>query len=189
MKIETFLPAFSGTYGTYWTFDDEQFLLESDENFNETYQVDHKKYLDSICKFICNYLEQELKDYITGIEFQEAGSPREYNFTNDWCNVEITLSKSNVDKIKEFIYENKEAFEQYLKDEFSSYPGFVSFRSNNFDEWLTDTKDFTDFSKDNHTLGWILQFICDQLEIEDETMVSKWRENDSYSNYIIDEEN
>lgn len=187
MKIETYLPAFSGTYGTHWEFDHDDIAMmnedcdQEDKIDLENYQVDHKKYLDSICKFICGYLETELKAFVTAIELQETGSPREYNFSNDWANVEIEIK---VKAIQNFISENKEAFTKYLKDNYTSYDGFSSFESNDYEVWKEETNNFMDFQESEHKLGSILQFICDQLEIDDETMVSKWLENDSYDNYI-----
>ncbi len=191
MKIETFLPAFSGTYGTYWEFDNDYIaLVDNDLPCGENdvihnYEVDHKKYLTGICKFICGYLETELKGFVRSIELQDVGSPREYNFSNDWANVEIDVKAKEV---RDYIYENKETFTQYLKDNFTSYEGFSSFFSNDFKVWETETNGFRDLKVDKQRLGSILQFICDQEEIDDETMVSKWLENDTYSSYIKEEQ-
>lgn len=67
------------------------------------------------------------------LECGEIYSPREYNFATDQIELTVTFDKN---KIKKFAKDNKDAFSDFLKENYSSYDGFCSFTANRFDEWL-----------------------------------------------------
>ena len=68
-------------------------------------------------------------------------------------------------------------FNQFLKDNYSSYSGFISFTANNYNEWLEDFK-----SNEDLAIGAVLSFIFADVIKED-------RENDylpSFTDYVIE---
>ena len=109
-------------------------------------------------------IKDELSDYIEGIEFEDIYYPKQYNFTNNSIDCIVI---PNIEKIKNFIYENKEAFCEYLKERYTGYDGFIPSYSNEFETWEAETKNFTNFSINGHCLGSILDFIALKLEIEE----------------------
>ena len=176
MKIETFLPVFPGFYNTIFEPDidgelysqnqeREDFLPELEYNDVE---FKNKEYEEKVLQECCSLLETELSEFVTKINFQTIVSPKEYNFRNDSGNIEIELSEENINNIREYIYTHKEDYKNYLRRSYTSYDGFMSWYDNDFEGWKEYTDDFTDYSKDAHHLGSVLDFICKNKCIDSE---------------------
>ncbi len=197
MKIKTYLPVFPGFYGTLFEGDIESFSDGENDYIKEDYFFDAEKNKDfyigdfiknreyeaRVGKLACDFIEKELSEYTEKIEFESIDSPKEYNFSNDSINCTVT---PKIEAIKSFIYENKEKYEQFLIDNFKSRSGFMSFFAYDFESWKEYTKDFTDYSEKGVYLGSILQFICEQLEIEDINMYDYVSENTSLFEFAGD---
>jgi len=169
MKIETYLPIFTGFYNSVWQFDEENILynLNEDRENNLSFEdlnINYREYEKDICKNLCNIIEKKLSQYVEKIEYQEIISPKYYNYKNDSINVLITPKIENIQK---FIYANQKDFETYLKNRYTSYDGFISFYSNNFKDWESETKNFTKLNINSHYLGSILDFVANTLQIEE----------------------
>lgn len=180
--FKTFLPIFNGFYNTIFEADGEDQEIDTinserkiknlpeisfdDCNFN--YDEYHKE----VSIAVTNYIEKELKDlnFIDSIRFENLYSPKEYNFNNDSINIEIDLTIDNIKEIKKFLYDNLDLYKQYLKDNYTSCSGFISFNPNTLEGWQEITKDFTDYSEKMHYLGSILEFICQENEIDIDSM-------------------
>jgi len=171
-KIKTFLPVFSGFYNTIWEFNYSQALYNINETRAENnlspinwdnIEVNNLEYENEMSKSFCDVLENTLADYVEKITFENLYNPETYNFKNNSINCII---EPKTDIIKEFIYKNKDAFCEYLKQNYTSYDGFMSHYSNRFSEWENETENFSDFSCNGHYLGSILQFIFNMLDIE-----------------------
>lgn len=165
-NIETYLPVFKGFYGSFWDEPDfygeaEHFGLPNDFPFWE--YVDWAAYKEDLSKKFCHVVEREMSDFIERIDFQSLQSPKEYNFENDSINCIIRPKKV---AIKEYIYANREAFEKYLEDHLKSRSGFISFHSYHFEDWETATKKFTKLDNKDITLGFILDFIVENTELD-----------------------
>lgn len=107
-------------------------------------------------------IEQLAGEYLNGTIQSESGievtikckeiySPKEYNFNTDEIVMDVTYSKT---KILQLIKKDNETFNQFLKDKYSSYDGFMSFTSNNFDDWLVDFED-----NNVRAVGAVLRFL------------------------------
>lgn len=174
MKYKTYLPIFSGFYETIWQFqydnleydikeERKQKGLNSEIDFLDL-NIDNKQYEYDIVENLCDVIQKELSTFVNSIELEKICSPKEYNFYNDSADVIIDV---NADKIKDFIYTNKEKFTEFLKRRYTSYDGFISSYKNDFESWETDTKNFTDFNIDGHRLGSVLDFISIMLSIKE----------------------
>lgn len=154
MKAKTFLPIFTGFYGSHWDepcFDGEEdyFELPSDKDFWEF--VDWDKYHEHIAREMCDEVQNLLSDFVSEITFEGIVSPKYYNFGNDSINCEIEADRF---KIQEYLYENKNKFDAYIKDNYTSRDGFMSSYSNDSNEWMTE------WHTSEHMFGAVLQFIC-----------------------------
>lgn len=171
-EIKTFLPVFNGFYGSIWedylTSDGEAEHYKLDENFDFLSYVDYNKYFNNLSNQFCNILESELKEFIHSIKFEELISPKFYNYTNDSINCIIN---PNTEKIKEYIFNNKEQFSKFLKEKYTSRDGFYSSHSNNFEEWAELTNNFEDLNSNSHYLGSILNFIAENEGITEECLI------------------
>lgn len=157
--MKTYLPLFRGFYGSHWDepyFDGEEdhYDLPSDKYFDDF--VDWEKYHDHIAKGMCNYLESELSDFVSSIQFECVASPKYYNFENDAIHCDIEFDK---EKIQAYLDDNRQAFADYVKEHYTSGPGFISYYSHDSKDW--------DWSTDSHMLGSVLNFICINEGIEE----------------------
>jgi len=179
--IKTYLPIFQGFYNTMYEPDEEQEIYNINQqrvekNLSEINSeqciFNYPEYTKDISIAVCNYLETELKDIniLTTIKFEAVSSPKEYNFSNDSINIEVELTDENIKNIKRFIYNNLDKYKQYLIDNYTHHSGFISFYSNDFNDWLKITNFFNDYSKKYHYLGSVLEFICQMNEINNDSM-------------------
>jgi len=209
-KFETFVPVFSGFYGTVWEHDlqmEISTLKESLENFlsSKTKKVniidlnnqesdliydnfDYNAYREYIAKTFCDELISYIP-FIQKIKFQKIQSPKEYNFVNDSIDCEITLK--SLKAFQNYLYENKEKLDKYLHLEYTSCDGFISSYPNNFDEWESDTENFTNLKF--HYLGSLLDFYVwneyrsDCIDLE--TLIYENMYENIYMNEFINLEN
>ena len=167
-SIKTFLPIFNGFYETIWASDNQlenELYSINQERKDKGYSpidydcinFDNEAYEIEVSKRLCQLLEGELSDYVTKIVYEKLESPKTYNFSNDSIDVIIEVKAKEV---KKYIYKNIESFKVYLKNNYTSYDGFMSHYDNDFESWQSMTKDFSDFSVNGHVLGSILQFIA-----------------------------
>jgi len=192
MKIETYLPIFSGFYNTIWQMDYsyiENFIKEerkekrlfSEIDFGDL-EINFKQYERDIIESLCEVVSNKMNTFINSIKLQEINNPKTYNFTNDSADILIDV---NIDEIKYFIYKHKDKFKEYLKNRYTSCDGFISHYSNDFELWKSDTKDFQDFSINGHYLGSILDFIANIIKINEIDLYEDVIENICILEYVI----
>ena len=190
-KIKTFLPVFNGFYESIWQFDDDMVLYNINEDRQEkglseidfdNLEINNAEYEKDVSIAFCEVLEKELSDYVKSITFENLYSPKQYNFSTDSINCEI---EPDADAISAFIYKNKDAFCEYLKENYTGCDGFIPSYSNAFDVWANNTLGFKSFNCNGHYLGSILQFICNILDINDlyEAVKSEIYEGDYILNW------
>jgi hypothetical protein len=134
------------------------FMSENDEDGKEWDFVEPNGYAEyeiAVCKRCIEDIMDlmENNDAITDMQLKEMNSPREYNFTTDKlvCELEVDM-----DKIKKWCYETeKEKFEEYLKENYTSYDGFISFIPNNVREFKE--KEDTDVMIDFYILSHLYE--------------------------------
>lgn len=159
--VSTFLPLFSGFYGSHWDepcFDGEDEIFDLPEGRELWEFVDWQMYHKHIAKGMCNKVETLLNEFVYAIHFDSVVSPRFYNFENDSINCDIEIYR---DKIEKYVSENKEAFDKYIRDRYTSRDGFISYYENDGDQFLDGWHD------DSHKVGAVLQFICENEGFEE----------------------
>jgi hypothetical protein len=142
-KLFTTIP-FSGFYNSVW---DDYFIYDleaeyareaypdaCEEVLNDTVNavadtVDHKATQKAIAKA---YVDQFNRYYDLNLEFESLQSPREYNFTTDkiFCLIDSAEFKKiyrACDKVK---------LAEHIKQKFTSYDGFISYYSNDLNDWI-----------------------------------------------------
>jgi hypothetical protein len=166
MKIQTYLPVFTGFYESLFDLDTDNFCEEHDCSYDDL-EIDYNGYMIAVSKSLCIEVGRQMSDFIGTIKFESLESPKYYNYSNDSINVLIGPIKEN---ISNYIYEHKDEFCKYLRDNYTSCDGFVSSHSNSFDEWEQLTKNFRSFKVHTHYLGSVLQFIAENEEITEEDL-------------------
>ena len=167
-KIETWLPVFSGFYGTRWEFDESNFLDEHNLTYDDI-EVDYLSYRNDVVEKVAQDIESVLVrlGIVKSIEVERIVSPKEYNFHNDSVDI---VADVYTDNIRKYIYPNREEFGHYLNERYTSRDGFISSYSNSFDEWEFETNGFKTLDIDGHRLGAILQFICELEDITEDSI-------------------
>jgi len=171
MKVNSWIPNFSGFYDTIWEFSDSELDSELDyinecrveNNLKELeefpdFDIDHKSRNKAIGKFYCEKITELLKDhgFKIFVKFESMSSPKYYNYANDSINSEYVLQKETYIQIIEYLEKNKEEFDKFLKLKYTSCSGFVSSYANSAEMWLTDLKNNADLI---HRMGSIVDFI------------------------------
>lgn len=173
--IKTYLPLFSGFYGTIWESDESNFCFENDCTYDDLI-VDYDDYNKDIILGICDFVEANC-EFIKSVTFENICSPKFYNFSNNSANVTIVIKKR---EFKKYLNDNKEALDEYLRERYTSCSGFSSYYSNSFEAWKGETSNFVNLS--GHYLGSLLQFYFDN---EDITEYDAYEVNEVYiENYI-----
>lgn len=166
-----YLPVFWGFYGS--SFEDIDFYGESEQynlpkNFPFYEYLNYNEYYEALAIKFVDAVQNELSEFIISAEFKDIDSPKYYNFENDKIAVTVEINRK---KIKRYIYENLESFEQFLIENHKSRDGFCSFYSHTFEDWKKYTCNFTDYSKEGYVcLTSILRFIAEQEQITEECL-------------------
>ena len=183
-KVETFLPVFKGMYGNYWD-DYRPYDEHGDELSYERYEIDSKAMLESIGKSIIGYLYNSTELFellgIEAMEFQSSYSPQFYNFSNDSINIEVT---ANTQVLARYVFENWDAYEEEIHKHHTSRDGFISFQSNDIQEWAVETSNFTDFEDNEYYLGFIMQVASELEEIEEVDAYYDWLEGVNQEDFV-----
>lgn len=169
-KIETWLPVFSGFYGSGLEDDRdlEWSLFDSPHGINRKLldfvmdnlydYIDYSAYHQAMAKELTDSVCYELMDQglITAWKFQDTVSPRTYNFRNDSIDIEVTTDINNLVGL----CKKHPDFEQYIKSRYTSYSGFSSSYTNDPELWLDD------MDNTGHKVGSMLQFLIDYDSME-----------------------
>lgn len=153
-ELSTNLIGLDGLFCTYWGVGKSEYTLHEDsieQDFEEGHtnmhpeyywrHFDNEKYMkdwnEEVQNFIGPKIEEALKEI--GVEAEyimgDFYSPREYNFSHDVCNFD--LKSADFSPLINYCLESED-FASFLKDNYSSYDGFMSFTSNNVEEWKED---------------------------------------------------
>lgn len=130
--------------------------LISSKDFGVTYEYeDFNKYeLDVGAKYMEYYVEKllevlpdditEHEDFVFEIieNTNSITSPKYYNYDTDHCWCEIETNRKTLKLIKEYTLK-LDGVQKYLRDNFTSCDGFISFIPNGIDVWKeTDIEDY-----------------------------------------------
>lgn len=164
--IESYLPIFNGFYNTHFEADEES-CIEDGKTYDD-YEFNYEDYRERVATACCEAIQKELKDLAIKVEFQTVISPKYYNFSNDSINVAYHLEENSYKNLYKYILENKEAFNSYIKDNYSSYDGFMSFHSNNADDWMMSLIEEDELK---HKFGACLEFYLENEEFTIDDLV------------------
>lgn len=183
-KFEIYNPLFQGFYNTIFEIDESDIDAEIDYfcdnhknidsdllkeviniNYDTFVKEDWNGYKNYVGEKSCEVLEDFLREkgFDCKVVFENVYSPREYNFSNDSVNCSIEVDDNFIDKVRNFVLQYSELFAEYIKDNYTSYDGFMSYYSNNSNDWIKHINE--DISA--HELGSILLFI---LLVEDDEL-------------------
>lgn len=159
---------FDGFYNSNLFNDDMLYNLEYNDKQegylkdNESYDVDNfqeykKEVSDNAVYELFNTLENN--DIIKSMKLKDVYSPKYYNYETDSLIIEMDI---NLRALKTFCFkENRDMFNKYLKENFTSYSGFISFVDNNIKDFINTYK--TSTCKDREINVMIEYYLLTQI--------------------------
>jgi len=100
-------------------------------------------------------IEKQLTEFNIKVNYQSISSPKYYNFSNDGINVEYTITNKSYGQLQDYLIDNLDAFEAYLKDNYTCRDGFIPSHDNTPKSWLLP---IDKMDKPEHKFGAILEF-------------------------------
>ena len=189
-------------YQFYGFYDTSYYNYNMEKDFNEMMNdesmpkgkhyelVKFDKYQRDLCKEWIDLVKHQLTgNVIKKISTRnfELDSPKEYNFTTDKLiiNVEFRLRA-----LEHWCLKNKlEEFDKYLKENYSSYDGFISFTPNSIDafkeKYFNEYKTFEERER-NNLINVMLEFYFEcqiDFELDVNDQIVYWRE-ENLSDYM-----
>ncbi len=141
IQLEINFPMFEGFYHSQLDLAENIEVGEGEEYSMTEEQfdnIDWNSTNENVSKFYLGYFKDELSDFfksigVLSLEFIKVDSPKYYNYSTDKlvCNIEIDKNVF-VHELRKHDFDN---WEQFLKDNFTSYDGFISFYPNTTMEW------------------------------------------------------
>lgn len=129
-KYEVLLNCFSGFYESIHdgVFDDEETQIIEDYHGHDWDDFRFKYDRIGYCK---NYVSAISNEIGLKMEFMELTSPREYNFSTD--QISVYIDGKTLKKISSVL--NSDTLKNLVKRRFTSHDGFISYYSNDIEEW------------------------------------------------------
>ena len=143
IKNETIgcLQSFEGFYDSIWE-PDMDIYYECERTGKEEYvdfTFDDQEYRQDICKDYTQVWEFWMREFISDdiqLEFLKVVSPQYYTaWDTDRCRVKIKLTQAAEDAIIAKIEQHHELLAQWIKENHTSRDGFISYLSNDIDQW------------------------------------------------------
>lgn len=99
-----------------------------------SYDIAYRRFAKSYAEAYNKWISDEL-GWNVGLEFESLVSPREYNFCTDriFCYIPLESVKRLFEMSAK---EDHKRLKEVIKERFTSRDGFISFYSNNLEEWV-----------------------------------------------------
>jgi len=146
------IPFFPGFYETglmdsdtsYWAIKEELEYLQRDcREEHPEYKIlteddldfRYSDYRSDVAEAFLEAWENSAPGIVSSAENPTIDSPHRYNFRNDELFADVELRDDWKDVMRAFIKENYKWLKERIKEDWTSYDGFMSFMKNDIDEW------------------------------------------------------
>ena len=180
-KLPLFTGFFSGVFELYFLelnaiemyndYNDDS-LVYDDSRLSFDYEAFYKAFSVEAVAAVSVKLNEILNaaayDSEAVATFEKLWQPKEYNFATDEIHTNWNISESFLDLCFDYVNANIDAFEVYLKNNFTSCDGFFSYYSNDLATWLLSLQPAA-IEKDNYIFYTLIDFI-----LKNEKLDSMW---------------
>jgi len=199
MKVNIELPFFPGFYESdlensdtpYWAIKEElQYYQEEcdtpcKELTENDLDFDYKGYEEAVREGWVDGFRGNMPEMVLSLENVEMTSPKYYNFSTDKLWADIELKDGWEDDVRAFMTENADWLRMRIKEDWTSYDGFMSFMSNNFDDLAHDEDE--DYWGDKSWYWHLFSGKSDRFECYISTIIGymMYRENKDIRNDLV----
>lgn len=160
-KIELEVLGFTGFYQGIWNQSENEYVETRELKYADIPDIDNFRFIDDwgfdddyrdkVAELFGEEYEYMINDML-GLNLTKTGvtvdSPKYYNFSTDRIFVEFEVEDYDtmISKLQEYASDptNRAKLEKLIKDNHTSYDGFMSFMSNDINEWDELIADPTD---------------------------------------------
>ena len=147
------------------------------------YDIDRKELDDIVLEIAPKYIEDTLSEILPNVSViaKSVYHPKQYNYSGDELEFDLVVDSNAYEQLKEKTLNNPE-FKQFLKDNYSSRSGFVSFMADDLDDFKTQ--------EEWKQMVQVIMFNIpkDKIELNNDQYISEFMDN-IYMNYApIDDE-
>lgn len=147
------------------------------------YDIDQKELDDIVLEIAPKYIEDTLSEILPNVSViaKSVYHPKQYNYSGDELEFDLVVDSNAYEELKEKTLNNPE-FKQFLKDNYSSRSGFVSFMADDLDDFKTQ--------EEWKQMVQVIMFNIpeDRIELNNDQYVTEFMDN-IYMNYApIDDE-
>lgn len=197
MTLELEALGFTGFYQGIWDQGENEYRETRDMKYGEYDDIEDLQllddwgfsldYRDNIAKLYAETYIEHIND-IFGIDLKLVGqwvrSPKYYNFTTDeiYCKVEIDDLDKLVNHLRELCNDPryKEDIIETIKQNHASCDGFISYMSNDFEDWMDCIADPDDDRYISCLIGYLVNAIAPGSLRELNTGVYSWASEQGY---------
>ena len=147
------------------------------------YDIDQKELDDIVLEIAPKYIEDTLSEILPNVSViaKSVYHPKQYNYSGDELEFDLVVDSNAYEELKEKTLNNPE-FKQFLKDNYSSRSGFVSFMADDLDDFETQ--------EEWKQMVQVIMFNIpkDKIELNNDQYITEFMDN-IYMNYApIDDE-
>lgn len=147
------------------------------------YDIDQKELDDIVLEIAPKYIEDTLSEILPNVSViaKSVYHPKQYNYSGDELEFDLVIDSNAYEELKEKTLNNPE-FKQFLKDNYSSRSGFVSFMADDLDDFKTQ--------EEWKQMVQVIMFNIpkDKIELNNDQYITEFMDN-VYMNYApIDDE-
>ena len=148
------------------------------------YDIDQKELDDIVLEIAPKYIEDTISEILPNVSVvaKSVYHPKQYNYSGDELEFDLVVDSNAYEELKEKTLNNPE-FKQFLKDNYSSKSGFVSFMADDLDDFKTQ--------EEWKQMVQVIMFNIpkDKIELNNDQYITEFMDN-VYMNYApIDDEN
>ena len=147
------------------------------------YDIDQKELDDIVLEIAPKYIEDTLSEILPNVSViaKSVYHPKQYNYSGDELEFDLVVDSNAYEELKEKTLNNPD-FKQFLKDNYSSRSGFVSFMADDLDDFKTQ--------EEWKQMVQVIMFNIpeDKIELNNDQYITEFMDN-VYMNYApIDDE-
>ena len=195
------LPFFPGFYESdletcdtpYWAIKEELQYYQEECNTpcpgltEDDLEFDYKSYEKDVREQWADGWKNNAPEIVLSVQNIEMVSPKYYNFSTDRVFADVELRDDWQDVMRKFMKDNRDWLYKRIREDWTSYDGFDSFMSNNFDKTYADDDD-EKYDIDKSWFWHLFSGKSDRWECYVSVMLGymMYRENENIHSDLID---